>query len=156
MNYTLSEDQYNAIDSAKCQLSLVSGLLSGAGRSSDLYTPVELQCFLGAQVDSLQAVIVNVDERYKVEREDGAQMSLLDWLAVIEYMSGTVPPHAAQLKGITDKMNKSAGLNPDMARVLDAWIGALVSKPNGVAEPAVAGAPKARKRDKLASAAVTC
>lgn len=150
MNFTITENECNALDSVRGQLNLVAGLLTAKDSDPAHYNASDLCAFMGAQVDSLKAVIVNVDERYKVECQQDAQLSLHDWLVVIQHMSGAVPPHAGQLKGITDKMNKSARVNPEMARVLDAWIGALVSRPEVAAAPA-ATKQKPGKRDKLAS-----
>lgn len=127
MNFTISEDECNVLDSVRGQLNLVSGLLTAKDSGSSHYNASDLCAFLSAQTDSMKSVLQRVDERYKVERNEDAQMSLLDWLLVIQHTSGTIQLHTDKIKRITEKMRKLAEVNPDMACILDAWIGALVS-----------------------------
>jgi hypothetical protein len=65
MNYIVTEDEYNALISARSQLELVSGLLSRTNESLPQFEIEGLYEFIGSQAVTLKGVIKAIDKRHE-------------------------------------------------------------------------------------------
>lgn len=126
MNYQITESEYNQIAAVRGQIGLVSGLLTATGANANLYDAEDLQEFLAAQEDSLRGVLHATEERYQLQRDEGAALTWIDWMTVIRTLSGADNPPGYMLADISTKMERAAQVNPDMRNVLKAWSLGLV------------------------------
>ncbi|MDP3521270.1 MAG: hypothetical protein Q8S02_11680 [Hydrogenophaga sp.] len=69
MNYQITEEEIQRVESARAQLRMVCGLLTAVGSKADADTPCgpeDLYEFICAQVDTLSAVLDATKQRWKI------------------------------------------------------------------------------------------
>ncbi len=121
MNYTITEDEYNAIDAARRQLNLVAGLLTSTDADRNLFDGSDLYYFLAAQTATLKGVINSADDRHKAEEDENNVLSCIDWMTIIQVVSGRELLTDGALKDMSRKLQNCVKANPDMEYVLRAW-----------------------------------
>jgi hypothetical protein len=125
MNYTITEDECNAIDAARSQLSFVARLVGNSPASAPGHETDGLYEFLSAQSQALQNTIASVTDRYDASRDKGNAMSVFDWATIIEVVSGRVNLTGKRFKEISLKLQSCVAVDPDMAHVLRAWMNVM-------------------------------
>lgn len=152
MNYQISEDEYNSLESLNNQLGLIAGLLSVADFDLGAITSTDLFAFVNARSGDLARVLNAASERHSLQWEQEKQqgvMSWVDWLFALRLASGDAlhtPNNAGQ--SITEKLTMAARIDEDMQRVLVEWYAAL-DRAGSQLKPVTAQAapqPKTRKR----------
>ncbi len=129
MNYQISEDEYNSLESLKNQLGLIAGLLSVSNFDLGFITSSELFAFLNARSEDLAHVLKITSERQSLQLEQAKEngtMSWVNWLHALRLVSGDAlhtPNHAEQ--SITQKLTKAAHIDEDVQQVLTEWHAAL-------------------------------
>ncbi len=129
MNYQISEDEYNSLESLNNQLGLIAGLLSVADFDLGAITSTDLFAFVNARSGDLARVLNAASERHSLQLEQEKQqgvMSWVDWLFALRLASGDAlhtPDNAG--RSITDKLTMAARIDEDMQRVLVEWLAAL-------------------------------
>ncbi|WP_461502574.1 hypothetical protein [Rhodoferax sp.] len=121
MNFTITESEYNLVDAARAQLSLVAGLLTANGADAALYNASDLYAFIAAQTDTLAGVIKSVNDRYEAAKETDNVMSVFEWSTIIEVVSGRRSLRRHDLKALGRKLQNCTKVDPDMAHVFNAW-----------------------------------
>ena len=176
MNYAITEDEYNVIQSVRGQLNLICGLLTAKGSNSALFESSDLYDFLAAQYDTINNVLKTADERHDAAKDENNRMSWFDWADILEVISGHQPMRGVDLKKLGRKLQNCAKVDPDMSRVFRTWQAVMTSdgerpfslEPSStdgfyiqfpvreavIEEPAPAKKPAQRKRDKLAAKTV--
>lgn len=69
MNYQITEEEIQRVESARAQLRMVCGLLTAVGSKPDMDTPCcpeDLYEFMRAQVDTLTGVLEATKQRWKM------------------------------------------------------------------------------------------
>ena len=122
MNYTITEDEYSALDAARAQLDLVAHLLEAQGKHSSGFSAADLCAFLSERAHTIWGVIEAVDARQKAAKEADNTMSWLDWSAIIGVVSGRRRMLGGDLKKLGCKLQNSAKVDPDMEHVFDIWM----------------------------------
>lgn len=125
MNFQLTEDEFNALDGTRGQLSLVAGLLTAKGSDDALFDASDLHDFLAAQTDTLRSALKAVDTRYKQvksDERDGHALTVFDWKDIIEFTSGYSSLKGKHIDDLTLKLRKAAEVEAAMKFVLDAWV----------------------------------
>ena len=137
MSYQLSENEFNRLESCVSQLDFVTDLCSHiAGRKE---IPMDgLQSFLCAQQETLQATIKAAESRAEAQRALHAEQGTLgwaDWLHALRIARGSAQyaPKGAEAR-ITEKLQKAARIDGDMARVVEEWAATLAAQ--GLAQDA--------------------
>lgn len=151
--FSLSEVEYNALQSVRGQLNLVSGLLCAKGANSSLFDAEDLNDFLSKQVDSMRGVMRAVEERYDLER-DTPCVNYTHWLYAIRIAAGdaNLTPMGSEAR-VTEALMQAARIDPDMHQALDVWREVLGYKQKP--EPTAPAKKTAqRKRDKLTAKTV--
>lgn len=155
MNYQISEDEYNSLESLNNQLGLIAGLLSVADFDLGAITSTDLFAFVNARSGDLARVLNTASERHSLQWEQAKQqgvMSWSDWMFALRLASGDAlhtPSNAKQ--SITDKLAIAARIDEDMQRVLVEWYAAL-ERAGSQLMPTTAQAepqPKTRKRSHM-------
>lgn len=152
MNYQISEDEYNSLESLNNQLDLVAGLLSVADFDLGAITSTDLFAFVNARSGDLARVLNAASERHSLQLEQEKQqgvMSWVDWLFALRLASGDAlhtPGNAGQ--SITDKLTMAARIDEDMKRVLAEWHAAL-DRAGSQLRPQAEPQPKTRKRSHM-------
>lgn len=121
MNYTITEEECNAIDAARGQLNLVADLLAVKGSESAPCNASDLCSFLSAQTDALKVIVNAVEGRHEASGDENNVMSCFDWMTIVQVVSGRRLLTSAALKGMGRKLQNCVKVNPDMAYVLTAW-----------------------------------
>lgn len=172
MDYTITDDEYNALHYARGQLNFVSGLLcQNLSRAGD-FSADDMNCFVSAQADSLNAVLKSVDARSTAAYEEQKSQSVapavltpnleIDVLTdILQVVAGSTN-REEQLLAINSKLLDAAMVNTAYGSLLRLYYGMLqnagvqieTTTRNGVVQTYVKApaksAPKGRKRDKLA------
>ena len=137
MRYQLSETEFNRLESCVSQIDFVTDLCSHiAGRKE---IPMDgLQSFLCAQQETLQATIKAAEARHEAQRTLDAEQGALywfDWLSALRIARGDAQytPKGAEVR-ITEKLQKAARIDGDMARVVEEWAATLAA--HGLAQEA--------------------
>jgi len=129
MNYQISEDEYNSLESLNNQLGLIAGLLSFSDSDLRVITSNELFAFLAARSKDLANVLNAASERHSLQCEQANEhgaMSWVDWLNALRVVSGDtlhIPNNAEQ--SITRKLTMAARIDEGMQHVLTEWLAAL-------------------------------
>ena len=159
MNYQISEDEYNSLESLNNQLGLIAGLLSVADFDLGAITSADLFAFLNARSGDLARVLNAASERHSLQVEQAKQqgvMSWVDWLFALRLASGDAlhtPDNAG--RSITDKLTMAARIDEDMQRVLVEWLAALdraSGQPQLAAAPAKPQATSRKRSHEIATA----
>ena len=137
MSYQLSEDEFNRLESCVSQIDFVTDLCGHiAGRKE---IPMDgLQSFLCAQQETLQATIKAAESRAEAQRALHAEQGTLgwvDWLHALRIARGSAQytPKGAEAR-ITEKLQKAARIDGDMAQVVEEWAATLAAQ--GLAQDA--------------------
>ena len=137
MSYQLSETEFNRLESCVSQIDFVTDLCSHiAGRKE--ITLDGLQSFLCAQQEALQATIKAADERASAQRALNAERGVFGWwdlMHALRIARGDVQhtPSGAEER-ITEKLQKAARIDGDMAQVVEEWAATLAAQ--GLAQDA--------------------
>lgn len=152
--YSLSETEYNSLESVRGQLNLVSDLLCAVGANSSLFTAGDLNEFLIKQVDALRAVIRSADARYEASKEEG-QLNWTHWTYALKIASGDAmhTPNNAE-RYVLDGLLKASRIDEDMNSVTALWLEILDKQKTAPTTTAPAKKPAQRKRDKLTAKTV--
>ena len=131
MSYQLSETEFNRLESCVNQLDFVADLCSHVEGRKEI--PMDgLQSFLCAQQETLHATIKAAEERrdaqMALDAEQGA-FGWWDWLHALRIARGDVlhTPHGAEAR-ITEKLQKAARIDIEMARVVEEWAAILAAQ----------------------------
>lgn len=127
MNYAITEDEYNAIQSVRGQLNLVCGLLGAKGSNSALFESSDLYDFLSAQSDTITKILKNADERYAAARDENNTLNAVEWSNIIAVVSGHRAMRGVDLKRLGRKLQNSVKVDPDMAHVFSTWQDVMTS-----------------------------
>lgn len=137
MNYQLSENELNRLESCVSQIDFVTDLCGHiAGRKE---IPMDgLLSFLCAQQETLQATIKAAESRAEAQRALHAEQGTLgweDWLHALRIARGSAQytPKGAEAR-ITEKLQKAARIDGDMAQVVEEWAATLAAQ--GLAQEA--------------------
>lgn len=152
MDYQISEDEYNSLESLNNQLGLIAGLLSVADFDLGAITSTDLFAFVNARSGDLARVLNIAAERHSLQLEQAKKqgfMSWADWVFALRLASGDASntPNNAE-KSITDKLTMAARIDEGMQRVLTEWL-ATMDRASGQTQLAAVQAkrqPKTRKR----------
>ena len=137
MNYQLSENELNRLESCVNQIDFVTYLCSHVEGCKEI--PVSgLQSFLSAQQEALQATIKAAEARYDAQITLNAEQGALcwfDWLHALRIARGDAryTPRGAEAR-ITEKLQKAARIDGDMAQVVEEWAATLAAQ--GLAQDA--------------------
>jgi hypothetical protein len=137
MNYQLSENELNRLESCVNQIDFVTYLCSHVEGCKEI--PVSgLQSFLSAQQEALQATIKAAEARHEAQRTLDAEQGALhwfDWLSALRIARGDAQytPKGAEVR-ITEKLQKAARIDGDMAQVVEEWAATLAAQ--GLAQDA--------------------
>ena len=137
MNYQLSENELNRLESCVNQIDFVTDLCSHiAGRKE--ITMDGLQSFLCAQQEALQATIKAADERASAQRALSAERGVLGWWDLMHALriargDAQHTPSGTEAR-ITEKLQKAARIDGDMAQVVEEWAATLAAQ--GLAQDA--------------------
>ena len=131
MSYQLSEDEFNRLESCVNQLDFVADLCSHVEGRKEI-TMDGLQGFLCAQQETLQATIKAAESRAEAQRALHAEQGTLgwaDWLHALRIARGDVlhTSHGAEAR-ITEKLQKAARIDIEMARVVEEWAAILAAQ----------------------------
>lgn len=123
MSFTLTDDDYNELDSIKGQLGFVTSLL---GHRT---TPLEINSsdfseFLIQLHSTASKLIATCDARKEAARQRQA-VNFIDWMHIVQALSGRVTLRRRRLKEITTKLKGSIDAQPEMEFVYDAWLDAM-------------------------------
>ncbi len=150
MNYQISEEEYDSLESLNGQLGLIAGLLSVANFEPGAITSTDLFAFLNARSGELARVLKAASARHSLQWEQAKQqgaMSWADWVNALRLVSGDAlqtPNGAGQ--SITEKLTTAARIDENMQRVCTEWLAAL-NRANDQSMFAVAQAkPQSRTR----------
>lgn len=121
MNYTITETEKNTLDAVRGQLGLVAGLLTAKGTNGNLYNTSDLYDFLAAQVDAIKGLLQTLDQRYDAARDENNRLSWIEWLNMLQVVSGRRAMRSGDLKMLGQKLQNSVIVDPDMAHVFDLW-----------------------------------
>lgn len=127
MNYAITEDEYNVIQSVRGQLNLICGLLTAKGSNSALFESSDLYDFLAAQSDTITKVLKSADERHDASSDANNRMEWFDWANLIEVVSGYRAMQGVDLKKIGRKLQNCANVDPDMGAVFRTWQAVMTS-----------------------------
>lgn len=125
MNFTITEDEYNVIDSTRGQLNLVAGLLTCNGADPTQYNASDLCDFLSAQIDGLKTVLHAVNNRHELAGVSDNVLTATDWKHIIQTISGKCVLRWGEVRELTRKMQRNVLADPDMQGVFDAWAAVL-------------------------------
>lgn len=131
MSYQLSETEFNRLESCVNQLDFVADLCSHVEGRKEI-TMDGLQGFLCTQKETLQATIKAVETRNEAQRTFDAEQGAFgwwDWLHALRIARGDVlhTPHGAEAR-ITEKLQKAARIDIEMARVVEEWAAILAAQ----------------------------
>lgn len=129
MNYTLTDDDYNDLDSINGQLGFVNSLLQGKPEGHLEIDPVELSEFLAQLHGTTRKLIATLDERQEAARQHGGP-TFVDWLHIIQALSGRTVFPRKRLQEIAGILKNRIGAQPEMASVYDAWMEAIDAHPS--------------------------
>ncbi|TXT37428.1 MAG: hypothetical protein FD135_3604 [Comamonadaceae bacterium] len=149
--FQVSEAEYNALQSVRGQLNLVSCLLCATGSNSSLFNAEDLNEFLGKQVDAMRGVMRAVDARYEEQRGEGLP-DYRHWNYALKIASGDrihTPQGAEKL--VLEGLMKAARIDADMSGVIALWLEILDKQKPAQEVTAPAKKPAQRKRDKMAA-----
>ena len=137
MNYQLSEDEFNRLESCVSQIDFVTDLCGHIAGRKEIPMDV-LQSFLCAQQETLQATIKAAEARHEAQRTLDAEQGALywfDWLSALRIARGDAQytPKGAEVR-ITEKLQKAARIDGDMAQVVEEWAATLAAQ--GLAQDA--------------------
>ena len=137
MSYQLSEDEFNRLESCVNQLDFVADLCSHVEGRKEI-TMDGLQGFLCAQREALHATIKAAESRAEAQRALNAEQGTLgwvDWLHALRIARGSAQytPKGAEAR-ITEKLQKAARIDGDMAQVVEEWAATLAAQ--GLAQDA--------------------
>jgi len=143
--FSLSETEFNNLQSVRRQLNLVSGLLCAHGADSSLFFAEDLNEFLISQVTAMRTVIGAVEARYELEC-DGPSLDYRHWLYALRVAGGYahLTPTGSEIM-VTEALTKAAQIDPDMNQVLEYWFDVIGHGPLPVTSPKVSK-PAVRKR----------
>lgn len=157
MNYQITEDELNQLQSVRGQIGLVEGLLCANGADSNLFNATDLYEFLAAQTATLLRTIKGIEQRQELMR-DAPQVTAPDLAHMIRILRGkeSNTPTGSEIR-ITDALVKCAAIDESMQMPLDAWLDALVDMGEEQRTAAVKAAPvkpaTPRKRERLVATA---
>ncbi len=157
MNYQITEDELNQLQSVRGQLGLVEGLLCATGANSNLINASDLQEFISAQLTALLNAIKGIEQRFELMR-DAPQVNTQDLASMIHVLrrqhNRTAPNAAVR---ITQTFKKCAAVDADMQHVLEVWVDALVDlgeeQRTAAAKPVPAKPAAPRKRERMVATA---
>ena len=100
MNYQITEDELNQLQSVRGQIGLVEGLLCANGADSNLFNATDLYEFLAAQTATLLRTIKGIEQRQELMRDAGTRFDP-DVVGTLVHLvrtgdviaSGGTPPH---------------------------------------------------------------
>lgn len=121
MTYTITEDECNKLEAVRGQLGLVAGLLTATGAHGNLYETSDLYEFLAAQISIIQGVIKALYQRFDAERDENNRLSWVDWLNMLQVVSGRRSMRDRDLKRLGQKLQNSTVIDPDMVHVFNLW-----------------------------------
>jgi len=152
MNYQISEEEYDSLESLNGQLGLIAGLLSVANFEPGAITSTDLFAFLNARSGELARVLKAASARHSLQWEQAKQqgaMSWADWVDALRLVSGgALHESNGAVQSITDKLTMAARIDENMQRVCTEWLAAL-DRASGHPMLTVAQAkpqPRTRKR----------
>ena len=157
MNYQITEDELNQLQSVRGQLGLVEGLLCATGANSNLFDASDLQEFISAQSTALLSAIKGIEERYELMRTTPKLKAtdLVDMIHILrgkeKFASPNSPVRLAQT------FEQCAAIDEGMQRVLLVWLDALVDlgeeQRTAAKKPAPTKPAVPRKRERLVATA---
>jgi hypothetical protein len=126
VNYRISEANYNRLESAKKQISLITGLLAEQGDADlDATQADELYYFLDAQHSTLKSIVDDIDTFHDVQKEAlKNDMSFEMVVDMIQACSG-LPVDEQNIIAITEKLTDFAMADSTGGKVIKAFYAAL-------------------------------
>ena len=123
MNFQITEDGYNAMESVMCQLNMMADMCLAAKGLETPCSPDDLGQFLTAQVSSLGNLRRSMNDRHELTTEGQSGMAWLDWVHALTIAGvgyNGVPSDAKDK--IDDALIHMAQVDPDYDRVLKTWV----------------------------------
>lgn len=123
MNFQLTEDEYNAMESVMCQLNMMADMCLAAKGLETPCSPDDLGQFLTAQVSSLGNLRRSMNNRHELTTEGPSGMAWFDWVHALTIAGvgyNGVPKDAKDK--IDDALSHMAQVDPDYDRVLKTWV----------------------------------
>lgn len=152
--FSLSETEYNSLESVHDQINLVSGLLCAKGANSSLIDADGLLAFLSKQVEVMHGVIRAVDARYELQREEG-QLNWLHWSYALQIASGDRTHTSSNSERfVLNGLVKAANIDEGMSGVVAQWLEIMDKQKPAPAPTPPTKKPAQRKRDKLTAKTV--
>jgi hypothetical protein len=149
--FSLSENEYNTLESVCNQIDLVVGLLCAKGADSSLIDAAGLLAFLSKQTEEMRAVRRSLDTRYEAQREEG-QLNWLHWCYALKIASGdSIHTPSGSEKFVLEGLAKAATIDEGMSSVLTQWLEIMDKQKPAPAPTEQPKKPAQRKRDKLAA-----
>jgi len=129
INYRISEANYNRLESAKKQISLVAGLLAEQGDASlNPFKADELYYFLAAQQNTLEGIVDDIDTFHDVQQEakeaSKNNMSFEMVTDMIQACSG-LPVDEENIIAVAEKLTDFATDDSTGGKVVKAFYAAL-------------------------------
>ena len=156
MNYQISENELNQLQSVRGQIGLVEGLLCAKDVHPALFEASDLHEFLSAQTTTLLGVIEKIEQRYELMRTDPRLhgFHLAHMIRILRGQANYTPANSEAR--ISEALAKCAAIDEGMQTALNAWLDALVEMGEEQRTTAAKTTPakhaKTRKRDKLVEA----
>ena len=125
MNYTMTEGEYNRLESVRGMLGLVRGLLAASEIDLSYFGSTDLEHFVSTQHSEIDSVLKELqarqDAQRAIEKEAGAMQSW-DWMHALRIArgEGRRTPTGAEAR-ITQRLAVLADGDESMAAVLSEW-----------------------------------
>lgn len=123
MNFQITEDEYNAMESVMCQLNMMADMCLAAKGLETPCSPDDLGQFLTAQVSSLGNLRRSMNNRLELATEGPSGMTWVNWVHALTIAGvgyNGVPSDAKDK--IDDALIHMAQVDPDYDRVLKTWV----------------------------------
>lgn len=123
MNFQITEDEYNTMESVMCQLNMMADMCLAVKGLETPCSPDDLGQFLTAQVSSLGNLRRSMNDRHELTTEGPSGMAWFDWVhaLTIAGVGYNGVPRDAKDK-IDDALSHMAQVDPDYDRVLKTWV----------------------------------
>lgn len=125
MNYVLTEDEFNRLESVRGMLNLVLGLLAVSELDCGHFRSTDLHDFLSVQRCGVDSLLKEMEARRQAQRaleKEGDAMRWFDWMHALRIASGRGRhcPRDAE-EAIGRKLERAAQVDEEMRAVLKEW-----------------------------------